>query len=77
MKRIIVTGSTGFIGKNLIINLLNKKVIVYPILKKSEKNIYLSKKLKKKFNNYRPVFFKNYDFFRVRFKVFTVLHMEI
>ena len=61
MKRIIITGSSGFIGKNLTINLLNKKIIVYAILKKSKKNIYLSTKLKKKFNNYKPIFFKNYE----------------
>ena len=51
MKKIIITGSSGFIGTNLVKDLLGKKLTVYAILRKSKKNIYLSKNLKKKYKN--------------------------
>ncbi len=62
MKRIFVTGSTGFIGKHLITNLLNEKKKIFVIIRKSKKNFLHASKLRKKYKNYFPVFFKkNYE----------------
>ncbi len=58
MKKIFVTGSTGFIGKHLIIHLLNEKKKIFVIIRKSKKNILHASKLRKKYKNYFPVFFK-------------------
>ena len=43
MKKILITGATGFIGKNLLNYFLKKKYFIYAILRKSKKNIKFSK----------------------------------
>ena len=43
MKKILITGATGFIGKNLLNYFLKKKYFIYVILRKSKKNIKFSK----------------------------------
>ena len=57
--RIILTGSSGFIGKSLTINLLNKKYYIYALLNYNKKNKNLASYLKKKYKNYKPVFIKD------------------
>ena len=41
MKRILITGATGFIGKNLLNYFLKKKYFVFAILRKSKKILNL------------------------------------
>ena len=43
MKKILITGATGFIGNNLLHYFLKKKYFIYAILRKSKKNIKFSK----------------------------------
>ena len=49
-KKILLTGSSGFIGKNLTIYLLEKKYHVYAILNNKKQNKLHSNRLKKKIN---------------------------
>ena len=37
MKKILITGSTGFIGKSLVENLLKDKRKVFAVIRKSKK----------------------------------------
>ena len=57
MKNILVTGSTGFIGKSLVNNLLRDKRKVFAVIRKSRKNIKFASKIKKKHKNFFPIFF--------------------
>ena len=61
MNKILVTGSTGFIGRVLINNLLSDKKKIFAVIRKSEKNIKFASKIKKKYNNFFPIFFKKND----------------
>ena len=58
-NKILLTGSSGFIGKSLTINLLNNKYQVFVILNNSKKNKVLAKSLKKNYKNYKPIFINN------------------
>jgi len=51
-NKILITGSTGFLGKNIIDFLEKKKFKVYDLLRSKKK------RLTKKNNNYIPIFFK-------------------
>jgi len=53
MKKILITGATGFIGKNLLDYFLKKKYFIYAVLRKSKKNIKFVKehKINKKFKS--------------------------
>ena len=59
-QKILITGSTGFIGSNIVNLLLKKNVYIYDILrnknKKNKKIIYLNKN-----KNYLPIFYKKFD----------------
>ena len=59
MKKILITGSTGFIGRSLVNNLIKDNDIIYPIIRRNLKNLKFSNKIKKKYKNYFPIFFKN------------------
>ena len=61
MDKILVTGSTGFIGRSLIKNLLRDEKKIFAIIRKSKKNVEFASKIKKKYNNFFPIFFKKND----------------
>ena len=59
-KKILITGSTGFIGSNIINILLKENVYIYDVLRnknKKNKKIINFKKNKK----YSPIFYKNFN----------------
>ena len=55
-KKILITGSSGFIGSNLTLYFLEKKYHVFAILQNKKKNKILARSLKKKYKYYRPIF---------------------
>ena len=59
-QKILITGSTGFIGSNIVNLLLKKNVYIYDILrnknKKNKKIIDLNKN-----KNYLPIFYKKFE----------------
>lgn len=59
MSGILITGSTGFIGKSLVNNLLGENKKIFAIIRKNKKNIKSTEKIKKKYKNFFPIFFKN------------------
>jgi CDP-3, 6-dideoxy-D-glycero-L-glycero-4-hexulose-4-reductase len=54
-KKILITGSTGFLGKNILNFLIKKNFKIYDVLRLNKK-----KTIKKK-NNYIPIFFNNLE----------------
>jgi dTDP-glucose 4,6-dehydratase len=59
-QKILITGSTGFIGTNVINLLLKKNIYIYDILRNKNKK---NKKIKvlKKNKNYLPIFYKTFN----------------
>ena len=59
-QKILITGSTGFIGTNVINFLLKKNIYIYDILRNKNKK---NKKIKelKKYKNYLPIFYKTFN----------------
>jgi nucleoside-diphosphate-sugar epimerase len=58
-ERILITGSTGFIGSYIVNLLLEKNIYIYDILREKNKNSKYIKKLKKN-KNYFPIFYKKF-----------------
>ena len=56
-KNILITGSTGFIGSNIVNQLLKKNIHVYDVLREKNKNNKIIHKLNSK-RNYHPIFYK-------------------
>ena len=70
MKKVLITGSTGFIGKKLVIDLINNNKIVYAIIRNTKKNYKYSIKIKKEYKNFFPIFFtKNSE---IKKKIFNL-----
>lgn len=59
-ERILITGSTGFIGSHIVNLLLKKNIYIYDILREKNKNSKYIKKLKKN-KNYFPIFYKKFQ----------------
>ena len=59
-QRILITGSTGFIGSHIVNLLLKKNICIYDILREKNKNSKYIKKLKKN-KNYFPIFYKKFE----------------
>jgi nucleoside-diphosphate-sugar epimerase len=57
--KVLLTGSSGFIGRSLTVDLLEKKIFVFAILNNNKKNKKLAKYLKKNYKNYKPIFINN------------------
>ena len=60
MKKILITGATGFIGKNLLDYFLKQKYFILAILRKSKKNIKFSKEYKIN-KNLKSIIFSNIE----------------
>ena len=58
MKKILITGATGFIGNNLLNYFLKKKYFIYAILRKSKKNIKFAKEHKIN-KNFKSIIFSD------------------
>lgn len=56
MKKILITGSTGFIGSHIKEYLLKKKYLVIDLLRKKNK-----KTIRNQSQNYQPVFYNNIE----------------
>jgi len=76
MKKILITGATGFIGKNLLDYFLKKKYFIYAILRKSKKNIKFSKEHKININFKSIIFSDIYDLKKqlLNYKIDYVIH---
>ena len=61
MKKILITGSTGFIGSRLLLNLKDKYKLYLVLRKKNKKKLNLSK-------NHKIIYFKNYDHLNMQLK---------
>ncbi len=59
-KKILITGSTGFIGSNIIKLLLKENVYIYDILRSKNKKKIKLKNLNKN-KNYSPIFYKKFN----------------
>ena len=60
MKKILITGASGFIGKNLLNFFLKKKFFIFIILKKTKKNINFCEE-KNKNKNFKSILFTSSD----------------
>ena len=59
-KKILITGSTGFIGSNIINYLLKKNFYIYDLLRvKNQKNTKINKLKKNK--KYIPIFYNKFS----------------
>ena len=58
--KILITGSTGFIGSNIINLLLKKNVYIYDVLRNKNKKNKKIRELKKN-KNYLPIFYRKFD----------------
>lgn len=58
-KKILLTGTSGFLGGNFLKSIIKDKVIVYDILREKNKNNKLLNNLKSKNKNYRSIYYKN------------------
>jgi len=59
-QKILITGSTGFVGSNILNLLLKKNVYIYDVLRNKNKK---NKKIRdfKKNKNYLPIFYKKFN----------------
>ena len=59
-QKILITGSTGFVGSNILNLLLKKNVYIYDVLRNKNKE---NKKIRdfKKNKNYSPIFYKKFN----------------
>lgn len=58
-KKILLTGTSGFLGGNFLKSIIKDKVIVYDILREKNKKNKLLNNLKSKNKNYRSIYYKN------------------
>ena len=60
-NKVLLTGSSGFLGSHILQYLLKKKIKVFDILKKKRINKKFNKKLSHNYKNYLPIFYNTYD----------------
>ena len=59
MKKILLTGTSGFLGGNFLNSIIKNKVTVLDILREKNKNNKYLENLRKENKNYKSIFFKN------------------
>jgi CDP-3, 6-dideoxy-D-glycero-L-glycero-4-hexulose-4-reductase len=59
-QKILITGSTGFVGSNILNLLLKKNVYIYDVLRNKNKKNKKIRDLKKN-KNYSPIFYKKFN----------------
>ena len=59
-QKILITGSTGFVGSNILNLLLKKNVYIYDVLRNKNKENKKIRDLKKN-KNYSPIFYKKFN----------------
>jgi CDP-3, 6-dideoxy-D-glycero-L-glycero-4-hexulose-4-reductase len=59
-QKILITGSTGFVGSNILNLLLKKNVYIYDVLRNKNKKNKKIRDLKKN-KNYSPIFYKKFS----------------
>ena len=76
MKKILITGTTGFIGKNLLDYFLEKEYFIFSLLRKSRKNIRFAKEYKIN-KNFKSIIFSDIDDLNkqlLNYKIDYVIH---
>ena len=66
-KNILITGSTGFVGSNILNQLLKKNIHIYDVLREKNKNKRIIHKLKSN-KNYHPIFYKKFNELETKIK---------
>jgi len=66
-KNILITGSTSFIGSNILNQLLKKNIHIYDVLREKNKNKKIIHKLKSN-KNYHPIFYKKFNELETKIK---------
>jgi CDP-3, 6-dideoxy-D-glycero-L-glycero-4-hexulose-4-reductase len=69
--KILITGSTGFVGSNIINLLLKKNVYIYDILRNKNKKNSKIEELKNN-KNYSPIFFQKFNELEIKLKKIKV-----
>ena len=59
MKKILITGASGFIGKNLLDYFLKKNYYIYILLRNSKRNIKFTYKYKVN-KNFKSIYFLDF-----------------
>ena len=76
MRKILITGTTGFVGKNLLDYFLKRKYLIFAVLRRSKKNIKFSKEYKIN-KNFKSIIFSDiYDLKKQlsNYKIDYVIH---
>jgi CDP-3, 6-dideoxy-D-glycero-L-glycero-4-hexulose-4-reductase len=66
-KNILITGSTGFVGSNILNQLLKKNIHIYDVLREKNKNKRIIHKLRSN-KNYHPIFYKKFNELETKIK---------
>ena len=68
-KIILITGTSGFIGKKFLEDALSKKYYIIDILRHKNKTNRELNQIRKKFSkNYKSIFYKNYEDIKIQLK---------
>ena len=60
-NKVLLTGSSGFLGSYILQYLLKKKIKVFDVLKKKRIDKKFNKRLSQNYKNYLPIFYNSYS----------------